>query len=256
MHAGGFGLGLQSFTQFAVGQHLGDLGQDLQVPLGGGLGHEQEDQQRHRLVVRGVEGDGLLHADHRGERVLQALDAAMRDGHAVAQAGGAEALAGEEVVGDGGAGHRVLVLEQQAGLLESALLARGVDVDDDVGRREDGSETVHQVGAQLRVPVMTPAGRQTMAVSVIVRLGHRPATPRMGGTRHCAAAAATQQRGTWCTGLRRPCSGAWPTGDGGSGSAPCGGRPGDPACPSAGRWRRRGPRGSPRRRCPCPSRGG
>ena len=82
-----------------------------------------------RLVVGRVEGDRLAHPQHRGERVLQPLDPAVRNGDAVAEAGRAEPLAREQVVGDGGAGDRVLVLEQQAGLLERALLAGGVDVD-------------------------------------------------------------------------------------------------------------------------------
>jgi hypothetical protein len=142
VHAGRVGLGLQALAQVAVGQHLGDLGQDLQVPLRGRLGHQQEDQQRHRLVVGRVEGDRLLHAQHGGQRVLQALDAPVRDGHRVAQAGGAQALAREQVVGDGAARDGVLVLEQQAGLLEHPLLAGGVHIHQHVGRagwRQDGS---------------------------------------------------------------------------------------------------------------------
>jgi hypothetical protein len=82
----------------------------------------------HRLVVGRVEGDGLLHAHHGGQRVLQALDAAVRDGHRMAQAGGAQALAGKQVVGDGAARDGVLVLEQQARLFEHPLLAGRVHV--------------------------------------------------------------------------------------------------------------------------------
>ena len=90
---------------------------------------------------------GLLHPQHRGERVLQALDPAVRNRHAVAEAGGAQALASEQVVGDGGAGDRVLVLEQQAGVLERALLAGGVDIDQHVAGGQDGSETIHRIDA-------------------------------------------------------------------------------------------------------------
>ena len=97
----------------------------------------------HRLVVGRVEGDRLLHAQHRGQRILQALDAAVRNRHAVAEPGRAEPLAREQVVGDGGAGDRMLVLEQQAGMLERALLAGGVDVDQHVAGGQDGGETVH-----------------------------------------------------------------------------------------------------------------
>src|SRR5204862_7321887 len=90
------------------------------------------------------EGDRLAHAQHRGERVLEALDAAVRDGDAVAEAGRAEALAREQVVGDRGTGDRVLVLEQQAGVLERAFLAGRVDVDQDVDDGQDGGETIHE----------------------------------------------------------------------------------------------------------------
>ena len=62
----------------------------------------------------------------------------------MAEAGRAEALAREQVVGDGGAGDRVLVLEQQPGLLERALLAGGVDVDQHVDGGQDGGETIHR----------------------------------------------------------------------------------------------------------------
>jgi hypothetical protein len=62
----------------------------------------------------------------------------------VAQPGRAEALAREQVVGDGGAGDGVLVLEQQAGMLERALLAGGVHIDQHVAGGQDGGETVHR----------------------------------------------------------------------------------------------------------------
>jgi hypothetical protein len=68
----------------------------------------------------------------------------MGNRHTVAEAGGAQALAGKQVVGDGGARNGVLVLEQQAGMLERSLLARGVDVDEDVAGWQDGGETVHR----------------------------------------------------------------------------------------------------------------
>jgi hypothetical protein len=47
-----------SFAQRRIAEQFGDLGQDFKVLLGGGFGHQQEDQQAHRLLVRGVETDG------------------------------------------------------------------------------------------------------------------------------------------------------------------------------------------------------
>ena len=143
VHLGGVVFGLEALAQVAIGEHLGDLGEDLEMPLGGRFGHQQEDQQADRLVVGRVEGDRVLHAQHRGERVLQSLDPAVRDGDAVAQAGGAEPLAGEQVVGDRGPGDGMLVLEQQPRLLEDPLLAGGVDADQHVPGRQDGSKTIH-----------------------------------------------------------------------------------------------------------------
>ena len=144
MHLGRVVLGLQALAQLTVAEHLGDFGQDLEVALGRRFGHQQKDQQAHRLVVRCVERDRLLHAQHRGQRIFESLDAAMRNCHAVAEAGRAEALAREQVVGDRRARNRVLVLEQQAGMLECALLAGGVHIDQHVAGRQDGGETVHR----------------------------------------------------------------------------------------------------------------
>ena len=58
----------------------------------------------------------------------------MRNGNAVAQAGRTEALARQQVGGDDRPRDRVMVLEQQAGLLEQTLLACRLDIDDDVER--------------------------------------------------------------------------------------------------------------------------
>ena len=53
------------------------------------------------------------------------------------QAGGAQALPGEQVVGDRGPRDGVLVLEQQARVLESPLLAGGIHVHQDVAGGQD-----------------------------------------------------------------------------------------------------------------------
>jgi len=46
----------------------------------------------------------------------------------------------------------MLVLEQQAGLLENTLLARGIDVDQHVGDGQDGSETIHEAHPTVKRP--------------------------------------------------------------------------------------------------------
>src|SRR5262249_41405565 len=65
------------------------------------------------------------------------------------QAGRTQALAGKEVVGDGGSGNGVLVLEQQASLLEDALLAGGVHIHQHVAGGQDGGETIHRSQRRL-----------------------------------------------------------------------------------------------------------
>src|SRR6185503_7008524 len=126
---GHVGRGVHRLAQRLVAEHLRQLRKDLQVLLGGLLRHEQHEYQADRIAVRRVERHRLGEAQERAEGVLQALDAAVRDGDALAEAGGAEALAREQAVEHHAARHRVLVLEQQAGLLEQALLARHLQVE-------------------------------------------------------------------------------------------------------------------------------
>ena len=64
------------------------------------------------------------------------LKIALPASHALAQAGGAEFLTGEQAVEDGAATDPVIVLEQQAGLLESTLLAARLEADDHIGGRQ------------------------------------------------------------------------------------------------------------------------
>ena len=63
------------------------FGQDVQVLLRGGFGHQQAQQHRDRLAVGGVERDGLRQADEGGKRLLQAFHAAVRHGHALTEGG-------------------------------------------------------------------------------------------------------------------------------------------------------------------------
>ena len=54
------------------------------------------DQQPDGFTVGGVEGNAVLAAQHRHQRCLEVADAAVRDGHGLAQAGGAQPLTGEQ----------------------------------------------------------------------------------------------------------------------------------------------------------------
>jgi hypothetical protein len=58
----------------------------------------------------------------------------------------------------------VLVLEQQAGMLERALLAGGVHIDQHVAGRQDGGETVHR-DSKRRLQLLGPGRRSRGAHS-------------------------------------------------------------------------------------------
>ncbi|ERI25490.1 hypothetical protein NP88_4090 [Burkholderia cepacia] len=132
MQLGDIRFVVQTLAGVAIGQQLRDFRQDLEVLLGGLLGNEQEDQEADRLAVGRFERDRIGEADERGERVLEALDAAVRNRDTFAEPGRTEALAREQVVRDGAAGDAVLILEHQPGLFEDAFLAGDGEVDDDV----------------------------------------------------------------------------------------------------------------------------
>src|SRR5688500_15520048 len=140
----GVGCAPHRLAQRLVAEHLRELGQDLQVLLGGLLGHEQHEHQRHRVAVGRVEGNRLPQAEERAERVLQALDAPVRDGDALPQAGGAQALAREQAVEDDALGDAVVVLEQEPHLLEQALLARDLHVEVHVRGGQQLGDEAHE----------------------------------------------------------------------------------------------------------------
>src|SRR5678815_3403516 len=124
VEVGGVGRAQHRFAQHPVAEHLRQLGEDLQVLLGGLLRNEQDEGEAYRLAVGRLERHRLGEADEGAERLLQPLDAPVRDGDPLAEPGRAELLAREQAVEHRAAGDLVLVLEQQARLLEQALLAR------------------------------------------------------------------------------------------------------------------------------------
>src|SRR2546427_10897790 len=129
-------------AQRLVAEHLRELGKDLQVLLGRLFGNQQHEYQADGIAVGGVEGHRLRGPQERAQRLLQSLDAAVRNRYPLAEPGRAEALAREQAVEDQAAGEAVMVLEQQAGLLEQPLLARYLQVEHDVvGAQKIGDET-------------------------------------------------------------------------------------------------------------------
>src|SRR6185503_2413154 len=80
------------FAQRLVAEHLRELREELQVLLGRLLGHQEHEHQRDRVAVGRIERHRLGHADERAQGFLQALDAPVRDGDPLAEAGGPQAL--------------------------------------------------------------------------------------------------------------------------------------------------------------------
>ena len=70
----------------------------------------------------------------------------MRNGHALAEPGGAQALTREQAVEDNTAPYALVILEQQAGLLEHSLLAGDVQIEKDVGWGKEFGDEVHWGG--------------------------------------------------------------------------------------------------------------
>src|SRR5205085_10326579 len=97
------------FAQRLVREHLRELGQDRQVAPGPLLRPEEHERERHRSAVGSIERNRLREANKGAERFLQALDAPMRYGDTLAEAGGAEPLAREQAVVDDAAREAVVV---------------------------------------------------------------------------------------------------------------------------------------------------
>jgi hypothetical protein len=121
-------------------------------------GTSRKDQDVDRATIRCVERHGLGQAHKGGGRLLQSLDAAVRDRHALAQSGRAQPLAHEQAVEHLGARDTVVVLEQQAGLLEHALLAGRMQIEQHVRGRQQSRDQRHRA-CRLRVGL---PGRQVI----------------------------------------------------------------------------------------------
>src|SRR5664279_1885229 len=127
MQRRGVRSGGELFTKNPVGEHLRQLGEQLQMVLVGGFRHQQHKYQADRLAVGCVKLHRRLEANERADRSLEALDASMGNRDALAEAGGAEFFACEQGVVDRAASDALMIFEQNARLLEYALLAAGVE---------------------------------------------------------------------------------------------------------------------------------
>jgi hypothetical protein len=93
---------------------------------------KRKDHRRYADAVRGVDRHRMREADEGTKGYVQPCDAPVRDGAALAKAGSAKTRASEQAIEHQAAREGVLVLEEESYLLEQALLARHLQVDDDV----------------------------------------------------------------------------------------------------------------------------
>src|SRR5512146_450525 len=104
----------QALAERRVAEHLGKLGQDLQMQVGGAFGNQQHENKVHIRAVGSVERDRPLRSDDGADRLLDALDAPVRDRDALAEPRRAQLLSREQAVEYVVAGDAVIVFEQQS----------------------------------------------------------------------------------------------------------------------------------------------
>src|SRR5512134_795898 len=140
-------------AEWLVAEHLRQLGEYLQVHVGGAVRHQQHEDELHRLAIGRVERDRLLRAHERAQCLLQALYPAVGNGDAAAEPGGPELLPREQAVENQAARDLVVVLEEEPHLLEQALLAADLEVQHHVGEREQLCDEAHVMeDAEVRWP--------------------------------------------------------------------------------------------------------
>jgi hypothetical protein len=99
--------------------------------------HEQENHQRYWLTVGCIKLNRCCHPDECRNRLFESLDAAVRNRNALTQAGRSKPFARKQAVEYFRMGNALIIFKQQSGLLECAFLARGGQVDQYVGGRQN-----------------------------------------------------------------------------------------------------------------------
>jgi len=107
-------------------------GEDLQVFIGGFLGHQQGEHDINRFLVRRVIIHRRAHAYKRAQRLVLMIDSTMGDGDAVPQPCTSQALPGQQAVEDFGLRQLGVVPGDQAGKrLKGCFFAAAVVVETD-----------------------------------------------------------------------------------------------------------------------------
>ena len=136
----------QLFTQLFAGEQLCQFREYLQVQVGCLFRHQQDKQALYRLAIRRIERNRVLQANEHACRFLEPSGTAMRNGHPLAKAGGAQFFPGKQAVENFTAGDAVGVFDKEAHLLEDALLAGDIQVRDDVILCQDFANQAHRNG--------------------------------------------------------------------------------------------------------------
>src|SRR5438552_12375694 len=130
-------------TKRALAEHLRELGQKQQMLFGRVLGNEQDEDLSDRLAVGRVERDWLARPYECAQRVREALDASVGNCDALPETGRAELFSREQAVENDRARDLRVVFEKLADLLEKPLLARGLEIEQDVRFGKELRDLVH-----------------------------------------------------------------------------------------------------------------
>ena len=133
-----------------LGEHLGELGEELQVLLGRVLRNEQHEDVADRAAVGRVERDRRLEAREGAARLGETLDSAVRYRDPLAEAGRAQLLARLQAAHDLRAVESVAVLEQAAERGEQIAFRPRVEIGQDVRRGQEVCDRVHRSGSRRR----------------------------------------------------------------------------------------------------------
>jgi hypothetical protein len=118
-----FGI-TQSFAVVVTAEVARESGQQVEVLLMGLLGYQQQKQDVHPLVVRGIEIDGIGQGDQGAQRALAVTDATVWNGNAIAEGGAPQLLPRQEPGKDiPGFQMWLVCMDQCGGGFEQAFLA-------------------------------------------------------------------------------------------------------------------------------------
>ena len=143
----GGGSAAQAVAYVGTVEHGGDLPEQFEMFFGRGLRYQQDEEQVDRRAVQRVEVHGSIQVQHGADGALAARQAAVRNGDAIAEAGGTEFFPGHQVFEDGlGVELRQLPGYQVGDLFEYAFLAAARHVHEGTAGGQDLLKSDHRGG--------------------------------------------------------------------------------------------------------------